>query len=108
MGEKRWASAGAFHPKYGWVITGGAGNGGGLSSCEVTRDGISFKKFPALPFALCCHSIVALDGDEGDFLLTGGYGDSGNNARTFVYKNEWTEVERMPTARNGKKPNLQG
>ena len=107
MREKRSYSAGAFHPKHGWVITGGYNYAAeGISSCEVTRDGISFKEFPALPIPLNRHSIVALDGEEGDYLVTGGYPV---NARTFLYKNqEWREVEKMPTARWGKKPNLQG
>ena len=110
MREKRSHSAGAFHPEHGWLISGGYGDRY-LSSCEVTRDGTSFEEFPALPIALDHHSIVALDGDNGDFLVTGGDPEgwaNWNNARTFIFKNEWIEVERMPTARHGKKPNLQG
>ena len=111
MREKRYHSAGAFHKKHGWVICGGWGDIGfdlspPTSSCEVTRDGISFREFPRLPIALYRHSIVALDTEEGDFLVTGGYPV---NARTFIFKNqEWREVEKMPTARKGKKPSLQG
>ena len=110
MREKRRFSAGAFHPEHGWMISGGLGDGERLlPSSEVTRDGISFEEFPALPIALYTHSIVALDGDYGDFLVTGGHpGGTRYNARTFIFKNEWTEVKRMPTARDGKKPNLQG
>ena len=113
MREKRSSSAGAFHPKHGWVITGGY-NGSRHSSCEVTRDGISFEEFLALPIALWQHSIVALDGVEGDFFITGGSDRTGWTgsffiARTFIFKNqEWREVEKMPTAREGKKPDLQG
>ena len=106
MGERRRLSAGAFHPKHGWVISGGYGDGERQhSSCEVTRDGISFQEFPALPIPLSRHSMVAMDREEGDFLITGGDpGGSGYNSRTFIFKNEWTEMERMPTARSGKKP----
>ena len=109
MREKRAASAGAFHPEHGWLISGGFDGPRRFSSCEVTRDGISFEEFPALPNTIHGHSIVALDGDNGDFLVTGGdISIQLRSARTFIFKNEWTEVARMPTARYSKKPNLQG
>ena len=63
-----------------------------------------------MPLTLFQHCLVSLDGgDNGDFLLTGGYsfgGDSVYNKKTYIFReDEWRQVEDMPTARGGKKPN---
>ena len=110
MSEARYDSAAASHPSHGWVITGGEGDGGFLSSAESTRDGRTFRPFTPLPLGLSGHCLVSLEGsDRGDFLLTGGWDGSGYSKKTFLYRGgEWKEVEDMPTARTGKKPNNGG
>ena len=108
MLEARYASVAAFNPNYGWVITGGIGDGGRTSSAEKTGDALSFEPFPTLPLALARHCLVSLDGgNNGDFLLTGGDpGGIGYNKKTYIFRDgEWRPVEDMSTARGCKKPN---
>ena len=107
MLEARYYSAAASHPNYGWVITGGYGDGGRKSTAEKTGDALSFDAFsPSMPLALSSHCLVSLDGgNNGDFLLTGGW-TGGYNKKTYIFREgEWRPVEDMPTARSGKTPN---
>ena len=107
MQEARYYSSAASHPDHGWVITGGGR--GYKSSAELTRDGRSFQTAPdlELPLVLRTHCLVSLDGgDSGDFFLTGGKGNDGNNKKTYLFREGgWRPVKDMPTARGGKKPN---
>ena len=111
MLETRSYSAAAYHPNYGWVITGGWGpkwNSGPKSTAEKTGDALSFEPFPTMPLALRSHCLVSLDGgNNGDFLLTGGDpGGIGYNKKTYIFRDgEWRPVEDMSTARGCKKPN---
>ena len=107
MRQARSGAAAASHPSYGWVITGGWNGDGRLSSAESTLDGRTFQPFTQIPLRLLRHCLVSLEGtDRGDFLITGGFDGRGYNKKTFLYKEgEWREVEDMPTARAGKKPN---
>ena len=107
MLEARSYSAAASHPDYGWVITGGY-DGGIKSTAEKTGNGRSFNTFPSLPVSLYSHCLVSLDGgNNGDFLLTGGWDkDLNDNKKTYIFREgEWRQVEDMPTARGSKKPN---
>ena len=105
MREKRAVAASAFNPKHGWVITGGWDGSNSLSSAERTRDGRSFEPFTELPIVLSNHCIVSLDGGNGDFFLTGGYGsDWVDSKQTYIYRDSaWRQVADMPTTRYGKK-----
>ena len=63
-----------------------------------------------MPKRLAEHCLVSLDGKAGTFFLTGGYsGDYGlkNNKAYILKEGNWIEKEDMPTARVGKKPNLE-
>ena len=92
----------AFNPKHGWVITGGCCPTS--SSAERTRDGRSFEPFTDLPIALDRHCLVSLDGGHGDFFLTAGVGNNGDNKKTYIYRdNAWRQMADAPTARNGMK-----
>ena len=106
MKEKRGYSAAAHHETKGFLITGGYGIGGRLSSTEITKDGVTFEDFTPLPIALERHCAVALnDEDEGDFFVAGGYPTS---KRAFIHKgNHWNETTEMPTARHSKKQSLE-
>ena len=104
MKEARRFFAAAHHSVKGFLVTGGYGDNGRLSSTEITLDGITFADFTPLPFAVHDHCLVALDGyDDGDFFLTGGdTTDTPHNNKAFVYRgSQWVEVTRMPTARQG-------
>ena len=105
MKEARMYAAAAHHEDKGFLITGGKGNGGRLSSTEITKDGVTFEDFTPLPIALSSHCMVALnDPADGDFFLAGGY-TSSQSKRAFIHKgNQWDEMAEMPTARYGKKP----
>ena len=112
MKEKRGYSAAVHHKKKGFLITGGYDGSRRLASSEITKDGVTFEYFTPLPIALQGHCVVALndvdDGDVGDFFVAGGSGGS-NNKRAFIHKisHWWVEVAEMPTARYGKKPDLE-
>ena len=106
MKETRGYSAAAHHEKKGFLITGGH-NRQHLSSCEITKDGVTFEDFTPLPIALHHHCAVALNynDDDGDFFVAGGIPTSN---RAFIHKGgQWNEMTRMPTARYGKKPSLE-
>ena len=106
MNEARYKSAGAHHPDIGFVITGGE-DGGFLSTTEISRDGITFEYYTPLPIGLYGHCMVALDNDDGEFFIGGGY-SSGVSNKAFIHKgNQWVEVQQMPTARGCKKSNLE-
>ena len=110
MNEAREGSAAAHHKDLGFLITGGKSSGDHFkSSTEITKDGVTFEDFTPLPIGLRQHCLVALDGDEdGDFFVVGGQMSGGYNKRAFTHKgNQWVEVEEVPTARRGKKPNLE-
>ena len=107
MNEARYKSAGAHHPDIGFVITGGEDRGF-LSTTEISRDGITFESYTPLPIGLEGHCMVALEGNDGEFFIGGGYSSSGYSNRAFIHKgNEWVEVEQMPTARTSKESNLE-
>ena len=96
--------AAAHHSVKGFLVTGGYG----LSSTEITVDGITFADFTPLPFAVHDHCMVALDGYyDGDFFLSGGDLGTTKNKKAFVHKQShgWVEVTEMPTGRQGKIPN---
>ena len=105
MLEARSFSAAASHPNYGWVITGGLP--GPKSTAEKTGNGRSFNTFPSLPLSLYGHCLVSLDGgNNGDFLLTGGYDGASHNKKTYIFREgEWRPAEDMPTASSRKKAN---
>ena len=115
MKEKRGYSAAAHHEKKGFLITGGLWyqskpyTSRYLSSCEITKDGLTFEDFTPLPIGLWHHCAVALndDNDEGDFFVAGG-DNRQKPKRTFIHKsNQWNEMTQMPTGRQGKKPSLE-
>ena len=105
MSEARWLNAAAFVPKEGWIITGGVGDGGRLSTAEQTRDGRNFSSFTPLPLALAGHCLVSLDdeGGSGDLFLTGGWdSNTVDSKKSFLYKSgNWRPVADMPTSRFG-------
>ena len=107
MNEARVYSRAAHHQELGFLITGG-GWPEGISTTEITKDGATFEVFTPLPIGLAGHCVVALEGDDGDFFVGGGYDGSNNNKRTFIHRgNQWVEMMQMPTARQCKKPNLE-
>ena len=72
MKEARSYSAAALNDQYGWVISGGWGNGPFKSSVEHSSDGRNFETLPSMPIRLSSHCLVPLDGDEDGLFLTGG------------------------------------
>ena len=105
MREARKFFAAAHHSVKGFLVTGGYGDNGRLSSTEITLDGITFANFTPLPFGLKGHCMVALDEDnDGDFFLGGGdLPDVNHNKKVFIHRSsEWVEMAEMPTARQGK------
>ena len=108
MNEARYYHRAAHHQELGFLITGG-GWSGPKSTTEITKDGVTFEVFTPLPIGLTLHCLVALDGDDGDFFVGGGKSVSSNaDKRAFIHRdNQWVEMMQMPTARHGKKPNLE-
>ena len=109
MKEARMYAAAAHHEDKGFLIPGGKGNGGRLSSTEITKDGVTFEDFTPLPIALWQHCMVALnDPDDGDFFVAGGQQGWISSKRAFIHKgNQWNETTGMPTARHSKKQSLE-
>jgi len=118
MNEPRANAAGAHHPQVGFLVSGGWNgsssqdpSGSSLSSTEVSTDGRTFSAYTPLPIGLQGHCMVALDGDDGEFFLAGGWvgagaspshGEDDHSARAFIHReSQWDEVEQMPTARSG-------
>ena len=121
MNEARFASAGAHHKDLGFLISGGAFNtpvpdNDPVATTEISTDGITFNAFTQLPLGLHSHCMVALDGDDGEFLVIGGHTSSHFSQQPdyswspLVLKhknNQWQEMNNwMPTDRLGKEPNL--
>ena len=108
LGEVRAWGGSATHPDHGWVIACGWGEGGVLSSAELTTDGKTFRPSASCPLPLHGHCIVSLGkggGGRGEFFLTGGR-TTGNvySKKAFIYEaGNWREVADLPTARRGKK-----
>ena len=54
------------------------------------------------------HCLVSLDREAGTFFLTRGQTDRLYSNKAYILKEgNWIEKEDMPTARFGKKPNLE-
>ena len=103
MNEVRGGASVAHHPQLGLLVSGGWNGSADLSSSELSTDGRTFSAFTPLPIALSSHCVVALDGDDGEFFLAGGYSFD-YNRRSFIHRgNRWDEVAPMPTTRYGKK-----
>ena len=103
MNEERELLAGAHHSQLGFLVSGGYGLYSRLSTTEITTDGMTFTAYTPLPIGLESHCMVALDGDDGEFFLAGGYSFD-YNRRSFIHRgNRWDEVAPMPTTRYGKK-----
>ena len=52
--------------------------------------------------------MVALDRNDGDFFLAGGWDGFNELDRAFIHRNNaWVEMTQMQTARMGKKSNLE-
>ena len=114
MNEARHYAAGAHHKDLGFLVAGGwNGPHGpheyhGVSTTEITTDGVTFDMFTQLPIALSSPCMVALDGEDGEFFIAGGSSSSGFSRRAFIHRdNQWDEVEQMETARYGKMSNLE-
>ena len=94
MNEARYYHAGAHHPDLGFLITGGL-DSGYKSTTEISRDGITFEYYTPLPIGLFGHCMVALDNDDGEFFIGGGF-SSGVSNKAFIHKgNQWVEVEHI-------------
>ena len=113
MNEARAFAAGAHHLQLGFLVSGGFdGSASLLPTSEISTDGMTFSTFTPLPIAVYRHCMVALDGDDGEFFLAGGYTGPWTPAypssrRAFIHRrSQWDEVGPMPTARGGKKSNL--
>ena len=108
MNEARAFAAGAHHPQLGFLVSGGYdGSFNLLSTSEISTDGMTFSTFTPLPTPVYRHCMVALDGDDGEFFLAGGWHTGPASRRTFIHRrDQWDEVDLMPTARGGKKLNL--
>ena len=106
MNEVRGGASVAHHPQLGLLVSGGWNDSCpcDLSSTELWTDGpTTFSAFTPLPIALSSHCVVALDRDDGEFFLAGGYSFD-YNRRSFIHRgNWWDEVAPMPTERYGKK-----
>ena len=112
MNEARHRAAGAHHPQLGFLVSGGSGGSDLKSTTEISTDGRTFSAYTPLPIRLYRHCLVALDRDDGEFFLAGGYTGPWTPAypssrRAFIHRrSQWDEVGPMPTARGGKKSNL--
>ena len=106
MKEARNIAAGAHHQQLGFLISGGY-RAGYLSTTEITTDGVTFNYFTPLPFGLYLHCMVALDGDDGEFIIVGGFSGS-YEKRAFIHKsNQWVQMASMTTARDCKMSDLE-
>ena len=115
MNEARAYGSAALHQNLGFLITGGQGPRG-IPSAEISTDGgVTFSDFNFLDHSrsLYFHCIVALNGDNGDFFVGAGFNQHSGSGepitnRAFILRgNQWVEVTPMPTARYGKKSNLE-
>jgi len=102
MQEKGVWSADALSPKYGWVISGGLGDGlKKLSSVKHSHDARNFQMLTPMPIALDSHCLVSLGGNTGELFVAGGVSAGRLNDKTYILKDGvWEEKEKMPTARN--------
>ena len=111
MNQARRYAAGAHHNSLGFLVSGGSHSGSdrsgsaGLSSSELSTEGATWGAYTPLPIELIAHCMVALDGNDGDFFLAGGF-DGSRQDLVFIHRsNNWVEVPQMPTVRNRKKSN---
>ena len=106
MDRGRYFAAGAHHVSLGFLVSAGWDDSA-VSSSVLTTDGTTWDAYTTpLPIAVYDHCMVALDRNDGDFFLVGGYDDSNRMDRAFILRSSnWVEVTAMPTARSSKKSN---
>ena len=106
MNEARAFAAGAHHPQLGFLVSGGFDGNQLKSTSEISTDGRTFSAYTPLPSKLYRHCLVALDRDDGEFFLAGGYtGASSRSAFIHRGRGKWEPVASIPTARGGKRSN---
>ena len=106
MNEARSSAAGAHHPQLGFLVSGGYNDGSSKSTTEISSDGRTFSAYTPLPIELWGHCMVALDRDDGEFFLAGGWDGYYSSNRAFIHRGgQWDQVKWMWASRYRKKSN---